>query len=93
MLAANYAAPNSEVAPSLGRDLSGNAANVTVNLIAPGTMYGDRINQLDIRIGKILRLGARANRRRGGHLQRAEFERGPDLQHDLRARRHRGCSR
>jgi hypothetical protein len=57
MLAANYAAPNSIVAPSLGRDLSGNAANVTVNLLAPGTMYGDRINQLDVRIAKILKRG------------------------------------
>jgi hypothetical protein len=57
MLAANYAAPNSAVAPSLGRDLSGNAANVTVNLLVPGTMYGDRINQLDVRIAKILKRG------------------------------------
>jgi hypothetical protein len=57
MLAANYAAPNSAVAPSLGRDLSGNAANVTVNLLAPGTLYGDRVNQLDLRVGKVLRFG------------------------------------
>jgi hypothetical protein len=57
MLAANYAAPNSAVAPSLGRDLSGNAPNVTVNLVAPGTMYGDRINQLDVRAGKGLKYG------------------------------------
>ena len=57
MLAANYAAPNSVVAPSLGRSLSGNAANVTVNLVAPGSMYGDRVNQLDIRVGKILKYG------------------------------------
>ena len=57
MLAANYAAPNSAVAPSLGRNLSGNAPNVTVNLVAPGTMYGDRINQLDFRVAKILKFG------------------------------------
>ncbi len=57
LLAANYAAPNSMVAPSLGRDLSGNAANVTVNLLAPGTMYGDRINQLDARAAKTLTHG------------------------------------
>ena len=60
MLAANYAAPNSVLAPSLGRPLSGNAANATINLIAPGTRYGDRINELDLRVGKTIRVaGAR----------------------------------
>jgi hypothetical protein len=57
LLAANYAAPNSVVARSLGRDLSGNAANVTVNLLAPGTMYGNRINQFDLRVAKSLKYG------------------------------------
>jgi len=57
MLAANYAAPNAAVAPSLGRSLSGSAPNVTVNLLAPGTSYGDRINQLDLRLGKMLKVG------------------------------------
>jgi carboxypeptidase family protein len=56
MLAANYAAPNSAVAPSLGRDLSGNAPNVTINLIAPGSLYGDRVNELDLRVGKRLNI-------------------------------------
>jgi len=62
MLAANYAAPNAVVAPSLGRNLSGNAPNVTVNLVPPGTMYGDRINLLDVRVGKILRFGRMRSR-------------------------------
>jgi hypothetical protein len=57
MLAANYAVPNAAVVSSLGRDLSGNASNVTVNLVRPGTRYGDRINQLDVRVAKILRRG------------------------------------
>jgi len=57
LLAANYAVPNSLVVPSLGRNLSGNAPNVTVNLVAPGTMYGDRVNELDFRVAKTLRYG------------------------------------
>jgi Carboxypeptidase regulatory-like domain len=56
-LAANYAVPNGAIAPSLGRNLSGDAPNATVNLIAPGTMYGDRINQLDLRIARTLKMG------------------------------------
>jgi hypothetical protein len=55
---ANYNAPNAEVAPSLGRNLAGGARNVRVNLIEPGTMYGERMNQLDIRVAKVLRFGS-----------------------------------
>ncbi len=57
LLAANYAVPAAIVAQSLGRLPSGNVPNVTVNLVAPGSMYGDRINQLDFRAAKILRFG------------------------------------
>jgi Carboxypeptidase regulatory-like domain len=57
MLAANYAASNADVAPSLGRSLSGNAPNITVNLLRPGSQYGDRINELDLRVAKLLKFG------------------------------------
>ncbi len=58
-LAANYNVPSAEAARTLGRPLAGGAANATVNLVAPGVLYGERINQIDLRVGKILRLGQR----------------------------------
>ena len=58
-LSANLIVPNAVVAPSLGRSLSGSASSVTVSLIEPRTMYGERMNQLDLRFGKILRFGGR----------------------------------
>jgi len=57
MLAANEVIPAATIAQSLGRLPAGNVANVTVNLIAPGTLYGDRVNELDLRFAKLLRFG------------------------------------
>jgi hypothetical protein len=56
-LAANFTATNAIVAPSLGRNLAGTTQNVLVNLVEPGTMYGERLNQLDIRFSRAVRLG------------------------------------
>ena len=53
-LAANYVASAGNT--TLGRPFTG-APNITVNLIEPGTLYGDRANQLDLRIAKNLRYG------------------------------------
>jgi hypothetical protein len=58
-LAANYVVTNAIAQPSLGRPLS--SGNVTVNLVQPGTLYGARQNNLDMRIAKILQIrGTRA---------------------------------
>jgi hypothetical protein len=56
-LAANWAASNAVIQPSLGRPLSNSAPNATINLIEPGTMYGDRVNEIDLRFAKLLRFG------------------------------------
>jgi hypothetical protein len=56
-LAANFVATNAYIANGpqpLGRTLTG-GANVTVNLIQPGTLYSDRRTNLDFRVAKILR--------------------------------------
>jgi hypothetical protein len=56
-LSANYAVPSAEIAPTLGRLPSGGVPNIAINLIAPGEKWGDRVNELDIRVAKVLRLG------------------------------------
>jgi hypothetical protein len=74
LVEAIYTATNAEVAPSLGRSLAGNAPSVDVHLLAPGpytttnggsgTVHGDRLQQVDFRISKLLHFGgtrARAN--------------------------------
>jgi hypothetical protein len=57
-LAANYTltpADLADAAAQIGRPLTGTA--ITVNLLAPGELYGDRIRQWDFSAKKIIRLG------------------------------------
>ena len=48
--------PAAVLAPALGRPFVGGATAV-INVIPTAAEYGDRLNQLDFRIGKILRIG------------------------------------
>jgi hypothetical protein len=67
-LAANYVV-NNAIANSgpqpLGRNLS--SGNVTVNLVPRGTLYGDRINNLDVRLAKVF------------HFRRSRIQAGVDI--------------
>jgi hypothetical protein len=64
-ITANYAASNAQIRGSLGRDLAacrGAAvctATATVPLIAPQTMYEDRLTRLDLRFAKRIALSER----------------------------------
>jgi hypothetical protein len=54
----NYVARNAQIAPSLGRSLSsGLNGTVTVNVVEPGAMLTDRVNQLDLRLARTFRVG------------------------------------
>ena len=60
---ANATIRNADIAPSLGRNLSACPASgpctatVSVSLIPPGTMYGDRLHQVDLRVSKSVPFG------------------------------------
>ena len=58
MITATWNAPNSIIAPALGRSLSAGAtATKSVQLIEPGSLYDAYQNQLDLRFSKRLRMG------------------------------------
>jgi hypothetical protein len=52
-IAAAYTARNAEILPTLKRNLAaGTAGTVSVPLLDPSTTYGERMNQVDLRLGK-----------------------------------------
>ncbi len=60
-ITATWPAPNAAVAPALGRNLSAGATQTkTISLIQPDTVFGDRLNQFDVRLSKRFSLGATA---------------------------------
>jgi hypothetical protein len=52
---ANAAYTNAQIAPSLGRNLSG-AATGMINVVAPNTIFVPRLNQIDLRFSKALKV-------------------------------------
>lgn len=57
-IGANWVATNAQIAPELGRNLSAGAnANANINVVTPGTIWGDRLRQLDLRLGRTFRAG------------------------------------
>jgi hypothetical protein len=59
LVAANYTVTNAirALRTTLDRPWAGNASNVSINIAEPGEMYYERLNQLDFRVGKIVRFG------------------------------------
>jgi hypothetical protein len=55
----NAGAPGqwTSIQQQLGRPLSNAATSVTVNVVEPGTLYGDRVNEFDARLAKIIKIG------------------------------------
>jgi hypothetical protein len=56
-ITAMWNVPASVIAQSLGRLPAGNVANVPINILDAGELYGDRITQIDMRLAKLLRFG------------------------------------
>ena len=56
-LAARWNASNAAIAPSLGRNLSGGRRSQSIELIAPFTLFEDRLTRIDIRLAKTFQMG------------------------------------
>ena len=57
-ITANIVLTNAQIAASLGRTLA-SGSTATIALIQPFTQFEDRLNQLDLRLSKIITVGRR----------------------------------
>ena len=57
LITASSTYASAQIAPSLGHALS--TPTATVNLVAPGSVFGDRLNQLDLRFTKLFKMQGR----------------------------------
>jgi Carboxypeptidase regulatory-like domain len=59
---ANFVMTAAQFLAATGRPLRSGVTSETVNILLPGEIYGDRVNNLDMRVAKVLRFGGtRAN--------------------------------
>jgi hypothetical protein len=56
-LRATWNAPVATVSQALGRPAAVAGATVPIDLVKPGEVWGDRINEIDLRFAKVLRFG------------------------------------
>ncbi len=60
IILASQSVTNAQIRPALGRNLSAGAnATMTIDLVPPGTLYGERTNQVDLRFTKSFRMGTK----------------------------------
>ena len=80
-ITASWAAPASAIT-GLGRSLAGGQTSVTVPLIKPGTMFGSRLHQFDVRMSKDVQVGRGTRSGTVRSLQSVQWQR------DHRAEQH-----
>jgi hypothetical protein len=56
-LRAIYNAPVADVSAALGRPAAAFGTTIPIDLVAPGDVWGDRVNELNLRFAKVLRFG------------------------------------
>ena len=88
-LSANYNVSSAILQAQTGRPLVPGLAFQTVNLLPQGHTFPDRLNSLDIRVGKILRFGRTRTNIAIDFYNRVQQQHRNGVQPDLRSRHQR----